>query len=97
MSSIFTDAPVFEICINPDSYGEICVQCGCYDKNHNYRVRIIKQIRIYKEFLHEKYLFDDWSEDEQMATIQKRNVENDILYFKRKIRILRKVLRNIGR
>ena len=97
MSSIFTDAPVFEICINPDSYGEICVQCGCCDKNHNYRDRIIKQIRIYKELLHEKYLFDDWSEDEQMATIQKRNVENDILYFKRKIRILRKVLRNIGR
>ena len=95
MNPIVIDMAVSETCINPNSYGEICVQCGCCNKNQDHRDRIIKQIRLYKELLQETYLFDNWSKDRQMLLIQKRNKERNVLYFKRKIRVLKKILRNM--
>ena len=93
MNPTHIDTAVSETCVNPYSYGEICVRCGCCGKNPNYRDMVIKQIRLYKERLCAKCAFDAWSADDHMAAIEKKNVEKDILYFRKKIRVLKKILK----
>mgnify|MGYP001624345185 CR=1 FL=1 len=97
MNLTFIDTPVSKSCVNPNSYGEICVQCGCCEKNPDYRDRVIKQTRLYKELLAESRLFDEWDEDNGLAVIQKRNMERNILYYKMQIRLLKKILRGTRR
>lgn len=80
-------------CINTWSYGMICVHCGCCSRNPNYRDRLINQIRYYKECLKENQNFSNWSDDEYLIKIQKKNLESNNLYFKRKIRRCKKLLR----
>lgn len=38
-------------CVNPESYGEICVMCGCCSINPDYRDRTIRKIHLYKDML----------------------------------------------
>lgn len=90
---IHIDYAVSDDCINAYTYGEICVHCGCCSRNPNYRDRIIRQIRYYKEMLNEEYDFDQWSKNENLRKIQEKNVKLNILYFKRKIRRCKKILR----
>ena len=80
-------------CINTWSYGMICVYCGCCSRNPNYRDRLIKQIRYYKECLKEEYSFSNWDENEYWRKRQEKNVKENILYYKRKIRRCKKLLR----
>lgn len=86
---------VSEDCINHYSYGEICVCCGCCSRNTNYRDRIVRTIRYYKECLKDEIDFSDWDDNEKWRKIQERNVTLNILYYKRKIRMYKKILRTI--
>lgn len=80
-------------CINANSYGMICVKCGCCNRNQNYRDRIIRKIKYYKEMLNEEYIFDFWDENEYARKHQEKVVCENILFFKRKIRRCKKILR----
>lgn len=80
-------------CINTWSYGMICVKCGCCSRNPNYRDRLIRQLKYYKECLEEDKNFSDWDYDEHMRKVQEKNMALNILYGKRKIRRIKKLLK----
>lgn len=68
-----------------DSYGEICVHCGCCstDKKTRYEARL----EHCKRWLKEREEFDDWAyEYPDLMETQKKNVASDIAYYKRRIR-----------
>lgn len=92
---IFIDSAVSKDCINIHSYGMICVGCGCCSRNPNYRDMIIRRIRYYLQQLHDEQHFDEWSENERLRKIQEENVKSNILYYKRKIRRNKQILRTL--
>jgi hypothetical protein len=78
MTYLHISIPALEDCINGDSYGEICVRCnacGRFDKSTQKECAI----KMYKRQLQEQYNFNGWIEG------QKRNIESNIQYFKKKI------------
>ena len=89
------DIGVSDNCINHWSYGEICVGCGCCERNPNIRDRYIKQLHFYKECLEEEYKFNDWSDIWREE--QEKNVKANIRYFKRKIRLIKKIIKTLKR
>ena len=73
-------------CINIDSYGCICVHCGCCEENNpNVNDRTERQIKYYKEQLERQYNFNEFDEDEKFAEIQRKNIASNIKYYKEKI------------
>lgn len=92
---MYSDVGVSKDCINMDSYGEICVGCGCCSRNPDYRKRVIRIIRYYKESLRREKRFNDWDKDEFWREIQEKNVASNILYDKRVIRRYKKILRTL--
>ena len=89
------DYGITDDCINHWSYGEICVRCGCCSNNPNYKDKTIRTIRYYKECLKEEENFNWWDEDEFWRKVQERNVKSNILWYKRKIRKYKKILRTL--
>lgn len=79
---VYVDYVALRDCINSDSYGMICVGCGCCSRNPDYRDMIICRIRYYKQQLNESQYFDDWEEDERWRKLQEKNVKSNILYYK---------------
>ena len=87
------DYGVGDDCINNNSYGEICVRCGCCSKNHDYKNRMISRLRYYKSRLNDALRFDDWFDDEVGRKYQENVVFHNVQYYKRKIRTYKKILR----
>lgn len=89
------DIKVADNCWNLfDSYGEICVHCGCCskDKRERYKARIA----AVENWLEEKQNFDGWFEDDpEIKALQERNVKHDIRTFKRTLRYYRAKLREV--
>ena len=82
MTYLHISIPALEDCINDDSYGEICVHCnacGRFDKSTQKEC----ELKMYKRQLQKQYNFDGWIEGFEEA--QKRNIESNIQYFKKKI------------
>lgn len=82
MNYLHISIPALEDCINSDSYGEICVHCnacGRFDKSTQKECAL----KMYKEELQKQYNFDGWIEG--FEEMQKRNIESNIQYFKKKI------------
>jgi hypothetical protein len=78
MTYLHISISALEDCINSDSYGEICVHCnacGRFDKSTQKECAI----KMYKRQLQEQYNFNGWIE------MQKRNIESNIQYYKKKI------------
>lgn len=68
-----------------DSYGEICVHCGCCSKNALIRTKA--RLSVLKRELEESENFDGWAyEYPDLLELQKKNVAEDIVYFKKKIK-----------
>ena len=86
---------VSDDCINIHSCGEICVRCGCCSGNADIRDRTIKAIRYYKERLEEEKNFELWSKDDVLRKVQEKNVDSNIKYYKRKIRMKKAILRTL--
>ena len=79
---IFISMSAMSECINPDSFGEICVccnACGRFDKNTQKECAL----NLYKKLLKEEYEFNGWIEG--MEEVQKKNIEVNIEYYKKKI------------
>ena len=89
---IILDYGVNKNCWNHlDSYGEICVGCGCCQKDTTKRRKA--RLDVLKRWLEESENFDNWSDDEQLREIQEKNIADDIRYYKRKIRYYEKMLK----
>jgi len=87
--------PVRNKCWNPeDSYGEICVGCGCCSSDA--RERAIARYRVSVVHMEEKKAFKDWDDDPKWRDIQKKNVKSDIRWYKRRIRYYRMRLKKLG-
>lgn len=82
---IYVCKAVNEKCWNwYDSFGEICVGCGCCSKHTKTRQRA--RLEVLKRDLEYKKSFDGWLEDEEMRNEQKKNNAASIKYIQRKIR-----------
>lgn len=92
---IFIDNEVSKDCINIYSYGEICIGCGCCSRNPDYRNMIISRIQYYKQRLHDNQHIDNWAEDEWLRKRQEKVAKSNILLYKRKIRLNKKILRTL--
>ena len=83
---MYIDFQVKPNCWNlEDSYGEICVCCGCCseDKKTRYEARL----NHCKAWLEERKNFSDWAyEYPDLMKVQKENIASDIKYYKRRIR-----------
>lgn len=90
---IHVDISASDDCINIHSYGEICVRCGCCSRNPSYRDMIKSRLRYYKDMLKCEYNFSDWDKNPKWRKVQEDNVKANILYYKRKIRLCKKILK----
>lgn len=75
-------------CINPDSYGEICVGCGCCLKDKS--VRWPSRLRMYEDNLQRQINFNNWIKGS--IRLQKRNRKLNITYYKRRIAIYKRLV-----
>jgi hypothetical protein len=69
------------------SYGEICVGCGCCQKNREARRKA--RLKYHREFLKEKKAFK-FDEDPEIAKIQRKNNASWVRWHERRIRELTK-------
>ena len=74
-------------CINPDSYGMICVGCGCCSKDK--AVRYPARLKMYEEQLQYELNFNTWIPG--WIRLQKRNIKKNITYCKRRIAIYKRL------
>ena len=66
-----------------ESYGEICVGCGCCSSNK--RKRLEARLELHKRLLKHEQEFDGWAIDSDVRAIQERNVELNIEHEMKKI------------
>ena len=83
--TIIIDRPCIDKCWNLyDSYGEICVGCGCCSKDPLTRTE--NRLRVLERQLHEEENFNDYAyEYPDMVEMQKKNHESNLLYYKKQI------------
>jgi len=79
-------------CINPDSYGEICVGCGCCSKDKN--IRYPARLKLYEEDLERQLNFNHWMKG--AIRLQKCNIKLNITYDKRRIAIYKKLVASLA-
>ena len=88
---IIIDTPVTDKCWNLyDSYGEICVHCGCCSKDPltRYNARIEVLLRRIEHCV----TFDGWIADSSLRAIQETNIARDLKTYRRKLRYYKKKL-----
>lgn len=82
--SIFLDSPAREGCYNQfESYGMICVRCGCCSEDE--KVRYTSRIALHKRLLQDDLTFDRWFDDEETRKMQERNVAHNIAWNRERI------------
>jgi len=90
--TVYIDFAVRKNCWNfYDSYGEICVGCGCCSSDP--RQRALSRLAVCKRQLQEKIEFDDWMEGWEET--QRKNVKADIACFRKMIRYYEKRLKEL--
>ena len=86
---VHIDTPVMDRCWNPyDSYGEICVHCGCCSPDKS--VRYPARIEFLERRIAENENFEYWDDDPEWRAVQEKNVKANLRYFKRQLRYYRK-------
>jgi len=78
-------------CINPYSYGEICVSCGCCSQDKS--IRYPARLKLYEDLLKKDFNFNNWIPG--FIRLQKRNRKANITYCKRRIAIYSRLDRAI--
>lgn len=87
----FIDQVVTKNCINHNAYGEICVLCGCCEREPDEKKRISNQLEYYKECLTDVENFSGWCDDDNLRRIQEKNIRSNIDYYKQQISELEKL------
>jgi hypothetical protein len=82
---VFIDYAVVSDCINPGSYGEICVKCNACGR-FNKETQKECALNLYRELLQEAKEFNNWIEGREET--QRKNKDSNIKYFTEKIREL---------
>ena len=78
------------------SFGEICVGCGCCDKDPLKRAKA--RLDYYTDLLEESENFSHWFEDDpELLALQKKNKASDIRYAKRRIAYYKKRIETLER
>lgn len=91
---MFVDEQVRDECWNLyDSYGAICVHCGCCSKDP--KVRYSGRVACIKAWLEEQEAFDRWDDDPELMKIQKLNRRKNIDRLKRQLRYYSKKLMEV--
>jgi hypothetical protein len=86
--------PVKRNCYNGfESYGEICVRCGCCstDKKIRYKARLELHERLLDRSLH----FNQWHKG--WIRVQKRNIKKNITWNKYRFAIYKRLLREVSK
>lgn len=93
---IHIDRGVKKNCWNlRDSYGEICVGCGCCSSDK--ATRYASRLACSKEWLAEEEGFDNWFTDSpNLYSLQRENHKKNLQYHKRRIRYYERKLKEIG-
>ena len=95
-NSAMTSSICFSVqkdCVNSDSYGVICVGCGCCSKDNT--VRYPARLRMYEEHLQEQLNFDNWIPG--CKRVQRHNRKLNITYNKRRIARYRPLVNELRR
>lgn len=89
--NVLIDRGVGERCWNVyDSYGEICVGCGCCSQDPETQAR--SRLAVSERLLKERLEFDDWFDDPKMRKIQEKNIQSDIIHWRKEIAYYREKL-----
>ncbi len=75
-------------CINPNSYGEICVGCNCCSSDK--KIRYPARLQLYEQQLQQDLNFNRWTKG--LKRLQKRNIKLNITYDKRRIAIYKRLV-----
>ena len=75
-------------CVNPDSYGEICVGCQCCSKDKS--IRYPARLKLYQELLERSINDNYWVKG--AIRLQKRRRKLNITFCKRRIAIYKRLL-----
>lgn len=95
MIDVILDEGVKKDCWNlRDSYGEICVHCGCCSKDS--LVRTQARIDILERHIHHFETFDEWSDDLLVKATQKMNIDKDLRHFRRQLQYYKKRLKELN-
>ena len=77
--------PIQKNCWNlHDSYGEICVGCGCCSKDKKERHK--NRLEALTRWNEENDRFDGWFDDPEIRKLQEENIKANRKYFARRIR-----------
>ncbi len=75
---------VSRVCYNlHDSYGMICVGCGCCSSDK--QRRITARLKLNRRKLKEEQEFDRWADDPETRALQEKNVAENIAFFEKEI------------
>ena len=75
-----------------ESYGMICVHCGCCSKYKKKRQKA--RLELMERRLAENESFNYWFDDEELRKTQEKNVKINRAYYKRKIRYYKSQLKD---
>ena len=76
-----------------DSFGEICVGCGCCSDDPLKRAKA--RLEVSKVHLEECENFNMWDDDPEWRKEQEKNIRSSKRYFKRRIRYYTKRLKEL--
>ena len=91
---VMIDHAVSKRCWNPyESYGEICVGCGCCskDKAKRYKARY----ELCQRRIDDLVSFDGWFDEPELRELQERNIATDLKHFRQRMAYYRKKLEGI--
>lgn len=79
-------------CWNPhESYGEICVGCGCCSKDKTTRYKA--RYELCQRMIEELVSFDGWFDDPEVRALQEQNIKTDLKYFRGRMRYYKKMMK----
>lgn len=76
-----------------DSYGEICVHCGCCCEDPE--VQAISRLQVLRRELEDQKNFDNWFDDPQWQKVQDENRKENIKHLEKQIAHYEEVLAKI--
>lgn len=92
-ASAIIDAPVKDCWNLIDSYGEICVHCGCCSKDP--LTRYNARIEVLLQRIEHCVTFDEWSADSSLRATQEENVAKDLRQCRAQLRYYKKRLKEL--
>lgn len=66
-----------------ESYGEICVGCGCCSTNKH--KRLTSRIELHKRLIEHDKNFNYWADDPDLRAIQEKNIAENIAFSEKAI------------